>query len=94
MPAARATTDVPAFRTSLNSWKNSKMWFNEIVPSPTPIADGSSGQLELAFMEVLPSVIGRCVDFSGTTACDEKYMDMFCEWSGSLDPSIITMTEN
>ena len=54
-------------------WKQSKRWFDDIVADPDCARDCTLGQPELNFMEILPSVIGCCVDFSGTQNCDEKW---------------------
>lgn len=58
-------------------WEQSKQWFNEIAIDPACARECSLGQPELNFMDILPSAIGKCVDFSGTTGkCDERWTDM------------------
>jgi hypothetical protein len=72
-------------------WKHSKNWCDEIVNDPTCARDRTIGQAELNFMEILPSTIGSCVDFSETKGCNDQWTDMLCEWPGGLDPSVISV---
>ena len=72
-------------------WKHSKNWVDEIANDPACARDCAIGQAELNFMEILPSAIGTCVDFSGTKGSNDQWTDTLCEWPGSLDPSVISM---
>ena len=53
-------------------WQQSKAWFDIIVADSNRGGDCALGRPELNFMEILPSVIDSCVDFSGTLTYDEK----------------------
>lgn len=67
-------------------WKSSKKWLDEIEKDPICARDCAIGQSELQFMDILPTAIDRCVGFSGTRGCDDKWCDMLTEWPTSIDP--------
>jgi hypothetical protein len=76
-------------------FKQTKVWHNQILADPF---DGTSApvQKELSFMEILPSVIGLCVDFSASIegmSSDDKWVDMLADWpSPGIDASMLEST--
>jgi hypothetical protein len=72
-----------AFLHMRKLWKKSKDWFDEIAKDPACARDCAIGQGELSFMNILPSEIGRCVDFSGTKGYDDRWTDMLTDWPAS-----------
>jgi hypothetical protein len=74
-----------AFSHMRRMWKQSKNWFDEIVKDPACARDCDIGRAELDFMDILPSAIGKCVDFSGTKGCDDCWTDMLTDWPASVD---------
>ena len=80
-------------------FKQTKVWHNQILADPL---DGTFPPVrEISFMEILPSVIGRCVDFSGAAGSQkaaspflaDKWMDMLAEWPPlELDASVLDST--
>lgn len=43
-------------------FQQSKIWYHQLSKSPAPI--GSAGRPTFSFMEIIPTIMARCVDFS------------------------------
>ncbi|KAG0648446.1 Transcription factor himD [Hyphodiscus hymeniophilus] len=68
-------------------WQQSKWWYEAIVRDPAAAMDCAIGQPELNFMDILPSAISSCVDFSVTPqSCDERWADML-DWGSNVSVS-------
>jgi hypothetical protein len=69
----------------------SKVWYGQITNEPSAIGYCILGRADFSFMDIISTIIGRCVDFSGicSEGSDEQWTDLFAEWSGDLDLSSI-----
>lgn len=72
-------------------WKSSSSWFDDIERDQSRAGECAIGQLGLHFMDILPTVIDKCVDFPGTRGCEDKWSDMLTDWPVTLDQ--ISMTD-
>ena len=49
-------------------FQQSKIWYSQIVRDPTPVGLSITGKPTFSFMEIIPRIMVRCVDFSVTFA--------------------------
>jgi hypothetical protein len=49
-------------------FQQSKIWYSPIVRDPTPVGLSITGKPTFSFMEIIPRIMVRCVDFSVTFA--------------------------
>jgi len=65
-------------------FQGSKLWYNRVIGETASAAFGEAEIPELSFMDILPSILGRCVDLSGTERgrCvmkdDKEWLDLWC----------------
>jgi len=64
-------------------FQGSKLWYNRVIGETASAAFGETEIPELSFMDILPSILGRCVDLSGTEmgrcgmANDKEWLDLW-----------------
>jgi hypothetical protein len=76
-------------------FQQSKVWYSQMVEDPTPIGLRAVGRLGFSFMEIIPTVMARCIDFSGLTSdvssglseasIDEQWSEMLSSWAATQD---------
>ena len=47
-------------------FQQSKVWYSQLGNDPTPIGMSTHGHPAFSFMEIIPTIMARCVDFSVT----------------------------
>ena len=74
--------------------QQSKIWYAQLVKDPTPIGMCLVGRPNFSFMEIIPTIVGRCVDFSGLTtsaissglsdvSSDEQWTEILSGWAAT-----------
>lgn len=82
--------------------QQSKIWYAQLVKDPTPIGMCLVGRPNFSFMEIIPTIVGRCVDFSGLTtsaissglsdvSSDEQWAEMLSNWASTEDLSTMAL---
>lgn len=64
-------------------FQQSKVWYSQLVKDPTPIGMCITGRPTFCFMEIIPTIMARCVDFSGTFSSGKSYSDSPAVGGGS-----------
>ncbi len=59
----------------LYSFQKSKVWYAQHTKDPTPIGTCITGCPTFSFMEIMPTIMARCVDFSGTFSLGKSCSD-------------------
>jgi hypothetical protein len=56
-------------------FQQSKVWYSQLAKDPTPIGMCITGRPTFSFMEIIPTIMARCVDFSGTFSSGQSCSD-------------------
>jgi len=71
-------------------FSHSKVWYDQITSEPSTIGYCMLGRADFSFMDIISTIIGRCVDFSVCLkGSDEQWTELLVEWSSDLDSSSI-----
>ncbi|CZR59098.1 related to cercosporin resistance protein [Phialocephala subalpina] len=76
-------------------FQQTKIWYAQILMDPTIDGFNNIGNPGFSFMDILPTIMNRCVDFASAssfsipdTTSDEQWNELLSGWSASLDPTI------
>lgn len=76
-------------------FQQTKIWYAQILMDPTIDGFNNIGNPGFSFMDILPTIMNRCVDFASAsslstseTTSDEQWNELLSSWSASLDPTI------
>jgi hypothetical protein len=64
-------------------FQQSKIWYSQLVKDPTTISMCITGRPTFSFMEIIPTIMARCVDFSGTFSSGKSCSDSSAVGGGS-----------
>jgi hypothetical protein len=53
-------------------FQQSKVWYSQLIKDPTPIGMGIATRPTFSFMEIIPTIMARCVDFSVTFSSEKS----------------------
>ncbi|KUJ19994.1 uncharacterized protein LY89DRAFT_716459 [Mollisia scopiformis] len=74
-----------------------KVWYSQVSSDPSVFSTiPEIARPGFSFMDILSTIVDRCVDFSAatisnSTTSDEQWTELLSEWSGALEQSTIPM---
>jgi hypothetical protein len=79
--------------------ERSKSWHIQFTMDPCSVGYCVVGRADFGFMDILPTVLERCCDYSATktmpqpkTGSDEQWEEILSGWTSSLDPSTMSVS--
>lgn len=94
--ATKGPSANPYLSHLIDLFQRSKVWYAQMQLDPAKVDYCALGRPEYTFMEIMPMLVSRCMDFSivGKSSCgspnsDQMWTELMSE--SSLDPSYITM---